>query len=277
VKGNNVKVAVIDSEIDLNHPDLRGTILEEYDAVGAEDRPDAHGTAMAGAIAAHRRLLGIAPSAQLYAIHAFSSHAASAQSTSFSIIKGLDWAVSKGVRVINMSFAGPRDPAMARALHAAHDAGIVLIAAAGNDGPKSPPLYPAADPDVIAVTATDIHDKVFLRANQGRYIAVAAPGVDIPVPAPEGAYQLTTGTSVASAEVSGMAALLIERNPSLTPDDIRHILTSTARHRGSNGRNDVYGSGLVDPPSAVRAAAGARSAAREPAERAASATSPSVN
>jgi filamentous hemagglutinin family protein len=277
VKGNNVKVAVIDSEIDLNHPDLRGTILEEYDAVGAEDRPDAHGTAMAGAIAAHSRLLGIAPSAQLYAIHAFSSHAASAQSTSFSIIKGLDWAVSKGVRVINMSFAGPRDPAMARALHAAHDAGIVLVAAAGNDGPKSPPLYPAADPDVIAVTATDIHDKVFLRANQGRYIAVAAPGVDIPVPAPEGAYQLTTGTSVASAEVSGMAALLIERNPSLTPDDIRHILTSTARHRGGSGRNDVYGSGLVDPPSAIRAAAGARSAAREPAERAASATSPSVN
>jgi subtilisin family serine protease len=95
-----------------------------------------------------------------------------------------------------------------------------LIAAAGNAGPKSPPLYPGADPNVIAVTATDADDKIFSGANRGRYVSVSAPGVDILVPAPEGAYQLTTGTSVAAAEVSGVAALLLERNPRLTPADI---------------------------------------------------------
>ena len=102
----------------------------------------------------------------------------------------------------------------------------MLIAAAGNAGPKSPPLFPGAYPNVIAVTATDVDDKLFAGANRGKYVSVAAPGVDILVPAPENAYQLTTGTSVAAAEVSGIVALLLERNPKLTPADIRRILTS---------------------------------------------------
>ena len=83
-----------------------------------------------------------------------------------------------------MSFAGPRDPSLERALKEAHDKGIILIAAAGNAGPKSPPLYPAADRHVIAVTATDIDDRLFTGANRGNYLAIAAPGVDILVPAP---------------------------------------------------------------------------------------------
>ena len=252
VTGSNVTVAVIDSQIDVQHPDLEGVIGGQFDAVGAPDQPHSHGTGMAGAIAAHRKLMGIAPAARIYAIHAFStSGAASPESTTFNILKGLEWAASKGVRVINMSFAGPRDPSMERALKAAHDKGIVLIAAAGNAGPKSPPLYPGADPNVIAVTATDSNDKVFSGANRGRYIAVAAPGVDILVPAPDDTYQLTTGTSVASAEVSGVAALLLERNPGLSPEDVRKILIASARHLGSN--ND-YGSGLVDPSKALAAA-----------------------
>jgi filamentous hemagglutinin family protein len=254
LKGANVTIAVIDSQIDVQHPDLDGVIVEQFDAVGVADKPHPHGTGMAGAIAAHRRLMGIAPSARLYAVHAFSSGAASAESTTFNILKGLDWAASKGVRVINMSFAGPRDPTMERALKNAHDKGIVLIAAAGNAGPKSPPLYPGADPNVIAVTATDVDDKLFTGANRGRYIAVAAPGVDILVPAPDAAYQLTTGTSVASAEVSGIVALMLERNPNLTPDDIRKILTSSAKHPGAKERDDDFGSGLVDPSRAVQTA-----------------------
>jgi filamentous hemagglutinin family protein len=254
VKGGDIKIAVIDSQVDAKHAELDGTIAEQYDAVGVAEPPDSHGTGMAGVIASHSRLMGIAPSAQLYAVHAFSHGAQTADSTSFDIVKGLDWAVVKGVRVINMSFTGPRDPSIERALQAAHDKGIVLVAAAGNYGPKSPPLYPGADPNVIAVTATDSNDKVFAGANQGSYIAVAAPGVDILVPAPEGGYQLTTGTSVASAEVSGIVALLLERNPNLTPDDVRRILTSSARHPGTEARDDVYGAGLVDPAKAIQAA-----------------------
>jgi hypothetical protein len=253
-KGGNISVAVIDSQIDVKHPDLDGVVAEQFDAVGAADMPHSHGTGMAGAIFAHRKLMGIAPSARLYAIHAFSSGAASAESTTFNILKGLEWASAKGVRVINMSFAGPRDPSMERALKAAHDKGIVLIAAAGNAGPKSPPLYPAADPNVIAVTATDVNDKIFTGANRGRYIAVAAPGVDILVPAPDNTYQLTTGTSVASAEVSGLVALLLERNPNLGPEDVRMILTSSARRLSSKDRDDDFGSGLVDPSKAIQTA-----------------------
>jgi hypothetical protein len=254
LKGTNVAVAVIDSQIDVRHPDLDGVIADQFDAVGQADQPHSHGTGMAGAIAAHHRLMGIAPGVRLYAIHAFSRGPASLESTTFSVLKGLDWAAGKGVRVINMSFAGPRDPSLERALKVAHDQGIVLIAAAGNAGPSSPPLYPGADPNVIAVTATDANDKLFARANRGRYIAVAAPGVDILLPAPENGYQVISGTSIASAEVSGVAALLLERNPDLKPEDIREILTSTATHLAGKGRDDDYGSGLVDPSRAIQTA-----------------------
>ena len=254
LKGGNISVAVIDSQIDIKHPDLDGVVAEQFDAVGAADMPHSHGTGMAGAIFSHRKLMGMAPSARLYAIHAFSSGAAGSESTTFNILKGLEWASAKGVRVINMSFAGPRDPSMERALKAAHDRGIVLIAAAGNAGPKSPPLYPGADPNVIAVTATDVNDKLFTGANRGRYIAVAAPGVDILVPAPDNTYQLTTGTSVASAEVSGLVALLLERNPTLGPEDVRKILTSSARRLGAKDRDDDFGSGLIDPSKAIQTA-----------------------
>jgi subtilisin family serine protease len=252
LRGSNITIAVIDSQIDVKHPDLDGVIADSFDAVGAVEPAHAHGTGMAGAIASHRRLMGIAPSAQIYAVHAFSSGAATAESTTFSILKGLDWAASKGVRVINMSFAGPRDPSLERAMKNAHDRGIVLIAAAGNAGPKSPPLYPAADPNVIAVTATDANDKIFSGANRGAYIAVAAPGVDILVPAPEASYQLTTGTSVASAEVSGIVALLLERNPKLTPEDVRTVLTTSAKKLGAS---TDFGSGLVNPLKAIQTAA----------------------
>ena len=209
---------------------------------------------MAGAIAAHQRLLGTAPGARILAVHAFSTAAASAESTTFNILKGIDWSVRQGARIINMSFAGPKDPSLERVLKLTYDKGIVLIAAAGNAGPKSPPLYPGADPNVIAVTATDADDKLFTGANRGKYISVAAPGVDILVPAPEGDYQITTGTSVAAAEVSGIVALLLERNPKLTPADIRRILTQSAKRLAPGERDDNFGSGLIDPIQALQLA-----------------------
>ncbi|MCC6779568.1 MAG: S8 family serine peptidase, partial [Hyphomicrobiales bacterium] len=254
VRGTNVPIAVIDSEIDASHPDLQGVITQRFSAIGAPERPHSHGTGMAGAIASRQRLIGTAPSARLLAVHAFSTKAATAESTTFAILKGIDWSASQGARIINMSFAGPKDPSLERALKSAYDRGIVLIAAAGNAGPKSPPLYPGADPNVIAVTATDVDDKIFSGANRGSYVAVAAPGVDILVPSPDNGYQLTTGTSVAAAEVSGVVALLIERNPRLTPADVRRILTTSARRLGAGERNDDFGSGLVDPLRALQSA-----------------------
>jgi subtilisin family serine protease len=89
-------------------------------------------------------------------------------------------------------------------------------------------------------------------ANRGKYVSVSAPGVDILVPAPESAYQLTTGTSVAAAEVSGIVALLLERNPKLTPADIRRILQASAERLGPGARDDNFGSGLIDPLKALQ-------------------------
>ncbi len=209
---------------------------------------------MAGAIAAHRSMLGSAPRVGLLTVRAFSSTANSAQGTTFNILKGLDWAADQGARVVNMSFAGPSDPRLHDALLKAYKRGMVLIAAAGNAGPNSPPLFPGADPSVIAVTATDSRDALFPGANRGNYIAVAAPGVDVFAPAPDSTYQLTTGTSVAAAEVSGVAALLIERNPALTPAAVRKILMDTATRLGPKGRDRDFGAGLVNALDAVTAA-----------------------
>ena len=251
--GNRVLIAVIDSEVDASHPDLAGAITAKFDATDKE-KPHAHGTGMAGAIAGRRTVLGTAPQVGLLTVNAFTTRANETEGTTFHILKGLDWAATQGARVVNMSFAGPADPRLQDALLKANRKGIVLIAAAGNAGPNSKPLFPAADPNVIAVTATDIDDGLFSGANRGKHIAVAAPGVEVLVPAPDGAYQFTTGPSVAAAEVSGVAALLIERNPSLKPADVRRILTSTAKDLGPKGHDPGFGAGLVNAFKAVTAA-----------------------
>jgi subtilisin family serine protease len=253
-RGDNVIVAVIDSEIDVNHPDLAGVVTNQYDAgCGASAVPDAHGTGMTGAIASHQHLLGVAPNTKVIAIGAFGGEAAG-ESTSIKIIKGLDYAIQQGAKIVNMSFAGPRDPTLAQALQIAREKGVLLVAAAGNAGPKSPPLYPGADPNVLAVTATDDHDRLFKGANQGKYITVAAPGVDVLVPAPNEGIQLTTGTSVATAHVSGVAALLLAQKSTRTPEEIRAILVQTAKHLGPKGSEMQFGAGLVDPLKALKLA-----------------------
>ncbi len=252
-RGDNVLVAVIDSGIDAGHPELAGVIAGTFDALDSSEKPHTHGTAIAGAIAARSRLMGVAPAARILAIRAFGASGNTASGTSFAILKSLEYAVAQNARVINMSFAGPADPAMARHLTLARGKGIVLIAAAGNFGPKSPAQYPAADPNVIAVSATDAEDKLFTASNRGNHIAIAAPGVDILLPAPEANYQVTSGTSFAAAHVSGIAALILERRPGLSPDNVRRILQISARDLGPRGKDDQYGAGLADAYQAILA------------------------
>jgi subtilase family protein len=251
-QGKRVVVAVIDTEIDKAHAELSGAIADSYDALGFAAAMEAHGTGIAGTIAAHARLLGAAPAVSILAIRAFGG----GSGTTMTIIKGLDYAVAHDARIINMSFAGPVDPALTRALAAAHGKGRILIAAVGNKGPKSPALFPAADPNVIAVTATDAKDKLFDGANRGDHVAIAAPGVDILVPAPGNVYTMSTGTSFASAFVSGVAALLAERKPDLTPDAAKNILMSTAHDLGPKGRDPQFGAGLMDANRAVLSVGG---------------------
>ena len=252
--GANVVVAVIDSAIDVKHPELANSIVDSFDALGSKEGPHVHGTGIAGAIAAHARLMGSAPAAKILAIRAFGTAAKGAESTSFVVLKGLDYAVAHGAQIINMSFAGPKDALIERGIAATAAKGIVMVAASGNAGPKSPPLYPAADAHVIAVSATDAEDRLFAASNRGSYIAVAAPGVNIFLPAPDGKYQMTSGTSFSAAYVSGLVALLLERNPALKPDDVRAILMKTARDLGAPGRDDLFGAGEADAFAAVTAA-----------------------
>ena len=257
VTGRDVLVAVIDTGADATHPELTGAIEASFDALdGVDPTPGAHGTAMAGAIAARLRLSGTAPAARLLAARAFGPPAANgvAEGSTYHVVACLDWAVERGARVVSMSFAGPSNTLLARALAAAEAKGVIAVAAAGNAGPQSPPLFPAADANVIAVTASDADDRVLPAANRGAHLLLTAPGVDILVAAPKGGYDLTSGTSVAAAEVSGIVALLVEKRGRLTPAEARRILAETAIDLGAKGRDPIFGAGLVDAEAAVSAA-----------------------
>jgi hypothetical protein len=251
--GRNVLVAVIDSGIDTKHPDLAGTVAATFDVLGPHEA-HFHGTAMAGAIAAHGRLTGVAPQVRLLAVRSLGPDG---QGTTLSIVDGIEWAVARGARVLNMSFAGPQDPLLRQHVAAVHARGVVMVAAAGNEGPGSAPLYPAADAHVIAVTATDADDRLYPLASRGRHIAVAAPGVDVLEPAPNDGVQLISGTSVAAAHVTGIVALILERAPTLRPEEVRKVLVHSAAALIAPDAKDDSGAGLTD---ALRAVESARTA-----------------
>jgi subtilisin family serine protease len=254
-RGANVIVAVIDSGVDVKHPELANAVADSFDALGSKEGPHVHGTGIAGAIVSHARLMGSAPAARILAIRAFAAAPNGGESTSYVILKALDYAAAHGAQIVNMSFAGPNDALIERGISAAVAKGIVMVAAAGNAGAKSPPLYPAANRNVIAVSATDAQDRLFAASNRGGHIAVSAPGVDIFLPAPDEKYQMTSGTSFSAAYISGLAALLLERNPALKPDEVRAILMKTARDLGAPGRDDLFGAGEADAYAAVLAVA----------------------
>jgi Subtilase family len=254
--GRGIRIAVIDTGIDADHPDLQGAIIETFDAIGSKDpRPDMHGTAIAGIIRAHGLVMGVAPDATLLAARAFETapRRGLPESTSFILLRALDWSVRHGANIVNLSFSGDRDPAMQRVVAEAARRNVILVAAAGNGGPKAAPSYPAAYPQVIAVTAHDSADHLYIHANRGAYIAVAAPGVDILVPILKHGHMFMSGTSMSSAYVSGIMALLLERAPNLSAEDAARILMDTAGDLGAPGRDNEFGAGRVDARAALEA------------------------
>jgi subtilisin family serine protease len=252
--GRNVPVAVIDSAVDAAHPDLEGAVVRTFDAVGGSDaKPDFHGTAVAGIIRSRGVVEGVAPQAEILAVRAFRTKPGAAPETTTEILLGaIDWAVSNGAKVLNMSFVGPKSGHLQELLEAASRKGVVLVAAAGNGGVKAPPAYPAAFPGVIAVTAVDASDRRYKLANRGRYIAVAAPGVDVLVPVDGGRHDLVSGTSFATAYVSGIAALLLERDPAMEPARVAGLIAAGADDIGPAGRDDDFGDGRVNAFAALQ-------------------------
>jgi subtilisin family serine protease len=243
--GLGISVAVIDSGIDSTNPELAGSIADAVDVIEGAPRPHKHGTAVAGIIGSHARLMGVAPRAKLLAIRAFASEGGriGADGTTDHIVRGIEWAHQRGARVVNMSFTGPRDPLLSRELRAGKEKGIVFVAAAGNEGPNAA----AADDSVIAVTASDKTDNLYPAANRGPHVCLAAPGVDVMVAGPSGTYEFGSGTSMAAAHVSGAIALMLQSRPDLSPTAVRTILLNRARRLSTEtGRDGNCGIGVVD-------------------------------
>jgi subtilisin family serine protease len=252
--GRNVVIAVIDSAVDESHPDLQGAVVQSFDVVGAKDAgDDFHGTAVAGIIRSRGVVAGVAPQSWIMSVRAFkTSNGARPETSTWHLLAAVDLAVTKGARILNMSFVGKRDSQLHEILKEANRRGIILVAAAGNGGPKAAPAYPAAYPEVIAVTAVDEADKRYEHANRGRYIAIAAPGVDILAPVEGGKRDLVSGTSFATAYVSGIAALLLERNPGMDTAGVAKLIMVGADDLGPAGRDDDFGAGRINALKAVR-------------------------
>mgnify|MGYP001243325143 CR=1 FL=1 len=256
--GKGIIVAVIDSQMDLEHSELAGVVVDAFNAIsrGGAGEPNTHGTAIGSIIAARGQLTGVAPGASIVTVRAFEgvSRFGPALGTSRALLQGVDWAFSRRARIFNLSFAGPKDPLFLKALTRLSAEGAILIASAGNEGDRSPALYPAAADMVIAVTALNQKDNLFIAASHGDYVEMASPGVDILVALPGQRYGFMSGTSMAAAHISGIAALILEHNRDLPAAELRRILVSTAEDLGASGRDALYGAGRVSAAKAIQAA-----------------------
>jgi subtilisin family serine protease len=237
--GKGVRVAVIDTGVDFEHPELRGHIARTgnfVEAGGRGDRSfntDIHGTAVAGVIAAGLNaeigLVGVAPRAQVFALKAcWQEHpgAREAICDSYTLAKAVDYAISQDAQVLNFSLAGPPDPLVAKLVAAALARDIVVVAA---DGPDAARSFPATHPGVLGVAGSDdLRGGLRFPTRRLAPGTLAAPGVDILTTVPNGHYDLFSGASFAAAQVSGVVALLLEREPKLTPTQVAALFHRTA-------------------------------------------------
>jgi subtilisin family serine protease len=262
-RGQGVTVALIDSGVAREHESLNHDNVTLIDLVDgkATPPPETHGTAIASIIAGSGKVKGLAPAANLLAIRAFTEvdpKTGASTSDSYRVSQAISTALERHARIINMSIGGPNDPVVRMAIEEAVLTGVIVVAAAGNAGPDAPPVYPAAQRGVIAVTATDDKDRIFNGANRGDYIAVAAPGVAVlaakPGAAGASAYDYFTGTSMATGYATGLAAILLSADPKLTSADIRRIMENSATDLGPPKKDPEFGWGRIDAAAAFSSA-----------------------
>ncbi|QQM44546.1 type VII secretion-associated serine protease mycosin [Streptomyces liliifuscus] len=277
-KGKGITVAVLDTGVDDEHPDLEGNVLTGKDMVGfgagRGDRPWArHGTAMAGIIAGHGHgvgdadgVMGIAPEAKILPVRVILEDGDSARGKARNtrgnaLAEGIRWAADHDADVINLSLG---DDSKSAHPEASEDAavqyalkkGAVVVASAGNGGEKGDHIsYPAAYPGVIAATAVDRYGTRASFSTRRWYATVSAPGVDVVIADPDRKYYEGWGTSAASAFVSGAVALIKAAHPGLSPAQIKQLLEDTARDAPTGGRDDSRGFGFVDPAAAIKSGA----------------------
>lgn len=240
-----LRVGMIDSEVDVSHPALSGSSISTRAFVAAGARmPALHGTAIASIIAGNsEEYKGLAPSTQLYAAAVFELDQERGEiASTVSLIRALDWLLSSGVDVVNISLAGPPNRLLEIALQRAAEQRVVVMAAAGNGGPLARPMYPAAYPSVVAVTAVDAAQQVFRLANRGDYLALSAPGVGLRHASAEGGYAASSGTSFAVPFAVTAAARLRHLQPA---ENVVELLMRSAQDLGPPGRDEIYGFGLL--------------------------------
>lgn len=251
VTGSGVKVGILDTGIDYTHEDLQvaggGTFVE-----GTLDYMDdnGHGTHVAGTVSSADNIvgvLGVAPQVNLYAIKVLDQYGNGNYSD---IIAGIEWAIANDMDIINMSFGGSTSSrTLQKVVDKAYNGGILLISSAGNNGydKKGSITYPAAYEAVIAVGAVDQQNKRVNFSSTGRQLELVAPGVGILSTVP-GGYGYESGTSMASAHVAGVAALVWQDKPTLSNVQVRNQLINTAF---SLGDPFSFGNGLVDAIKAI--------------------------
>ena len=259
--GAGVKVAIVDTGIDMDHPDLVANIKGGFNAIAPRGRYDdpnnfdddhGHGSHCAGIVAAVNNdigVVGVAPDAWLYGVKVLGKGGTGKTSD---CIEGIQWCADNGMDVISMSWGSSTyDQAINDACEAAWNAGCVLVSSAGNSGVESPDGYPSAYPSVMAISATDSSDNMASFSNYGAEIELAAPGVSVYSCYKEGGYVTMSGTSMSCPHVSGVAALILAAYPSYTNEQVRQTLWNTAEDLGDPGWDIYYGYGLVDAEAAV--------------------------
>lgn len=249
-----VTIAIVDTGVDLLHPDLFVRILPGYDFVNSDSDPqddNGHGTHVAAIAAASTNngegVAGVNWGANILPIKVLNS---SATGTYANVSAGIVWATDHGAQVINLSLGGPSPSFVLNdAVNYAYQRGVILVASTGNAGAPAV-LYPAAYDPVIAVGATDSGNNWAGFSNYGPELDVVAPGVDIYSAFPGGGYGYRSGTSMAAPHVSGLAALLWGI-PGNGPARIRTLIESSALDLGASGWDEYFGSGLIQMDAAI--------------------------
>lgn len=252
--GSAVNVAILDTGVDLDHQDLAANIKGNYNAINprksAQD-DHGHGTHVTGIIAAMNNetgVVGVGPQVNIYAVKVLDR---TNQGNLSDILDGLQWCIDNHMQVINMSFGTLfSNLSLQDAVIAIHNAGITQVAAAGNTGGSGGAiLYPAKYPETIAVSSVGSSNQLSGSSSRGAEIDLAAPGVQINSTYNDGLYTTMSGTSMAAPHVTGAAALVLSLYGTLTPDEVKEKLKSTAEDLGLPSIEQ--GAGLVRADSAV--------------------------